>query len=86
MIVPFTDTNFPILQLAPGLEDLRGIEENLSSLLSVVFFLSGLASDKHSGKDEILKTKHSEWPPVEAVQCVSIRLALKPHFYPHQRG
>lgn len=85
--IPLRDPNLPIiLQLALGPEDLRGKKKNLSSFLSVVFLLCGLASDKGSKKDETLKTKHPKCPPVEAVECKYLSLVLGPQHYPHQRG
>lgn len=84
--IPLRDPSLPIiLQLALGLEDLRGIKKSLSSFLSMVFLLPGLASDKGSNKDEILKTKHPECPPVEAVECEYLSLVLQPQHHPRQR-
>lgn len=54
--IPLRDPNLPIiLQLALGQEDFRGIKKNLSSFLFIVFFLSGLALDKSSKRNEILR-------------------------------
>lgn len=75
-----------ILQLAPDLGDLKSRRKYLSFLLSRVFFLSGLISGKHSRKDEILKTRHPMWPPVEGVECKYLSLTLKPHHDLYQRG
>lgn len=85
--IPLRDSSLPIiLQLAIGPEDLRGIKNNLFSFLPIVFLLSGLALDKGSQKNEILKTKHPKCAPVEAVECKYLSLVLEPQHYPHQRG
>lgn len=73
-------------QLAPSLWDLRDKKKNLYFLLFVAFLLSHLASGKHSRKNEVLKTKHPQWPPGKAVYCTYLSLARKPHLISLSEG